>query len=100
MKIILKENTQRELERINNLYGDESSPKYDEWDEMSEQEILIADAGMYANEAYIKNEFDDLDEWCQEVGPLEYEETYLRKYPFAVRNKIDLMLSKDLIYIE
>ena len=100
MKIILKENTKKELERLNNLYGDENSPEYDNWDKMSELEILITDAGMYADGAYEENEFDDLNEWCRVVGPMEYEETYLNTHPNVVRNKIDLMLHKNLIEIK
>ena len=100
MKIILKENTKKELERLNNLYGDENSPEYDNWDKMSKLEILITDAGMYADGAYEENEFDDLNEWCRVVGPMEYEETYLNTHPNVVRNKIDLMLHKNLIEIK
>ena len=100
MKIILTKNTQKELERLNNLYGDENSPEYDNWDKMSKLEILITDAGMYADGAYEENEFDDLNEWCRVVGPMEYEETYLNTHPNVVRNKIDLMLHKNLIEIK
>ena len=100
MKIILKENTKKELERLNNLYGDENSPEYDNWDKMSKLEILITDAGMYADGAYEENEFNDLNEWCRVVGPMEYEETYLNTHPNVVRNKIDLMLHKNLIEIK
>ena len=100
MKIILKENTKKELERLNNLYGDEKSPEYDNWDKMSGLESLITDAGMYADGAYEENEFDDLNEWCRVVGPMEYEETYLNTHPNVVRNKIDLMLHKNLIEIK
>ena len=100
MKIILTKNTQKELERLNNLYGDENSPEYDNWDKMSKLEILITDAGMYADGAYEENEFEDLNEWCRVVGPMEYDETYLNIHPNAVRNKIDLMLHKNLIKIK
>jgi len=100
MKIILTKNTQKELERLNNLYGDENSPEYDNWDKMSKLEILITDAGMYADGAYEENEFEDLNEWCRVVGPMEYDETYLNIHPNAVQNKIDLMLHKNLIEIK
>ena len=99
MKITLKENTQKELERLNNLYGDEKSPEYDYWDKMSELETLITDAGMYADGAYEENTFDDLNKWCRIVGPMEYKQTYLNTHPNAVRSKIDEMLRKNIIEI-
>ena len=99
MKIVLKENTQKELERLNLLYGEENSPEYDNWDKMSKLETLITDAGLYAEGAYEENEFDDLNEWCKIVGPMEYEQTYLNIHPNAVRNKIDKMLRLNLIEI-
>ena len=99
MKITLKENTQKELERLNNLYGDEKSPEYDYWDKMSELEVLITDAGMYANGAYEENTFDDLNKWFRIVGPMEYKQTYLNTHPNAVRSKIDEMLRKNIIEI-
>jgi hypothetical protein len=99
MKIILKENTQKEIERLNLLYGEENSLEYDNWEKMSELEVLIADAGMYADGAYEQNEFDDLNEWCRIVGPMEYEQTYLNTHPNAVRSKIDEMLRKNIIEI-
>jgi len=100
MKIVLTENTQNELERLNLLYGDENSPEYDNWDKMSELETLITDAGMYADGAYEENSFDDLNEWCVIVGPMEYEQTYLNTHPNTVRSKIDEMLRKNIIEIK
>ncbi len=99
MKIILKENTKKELERINNLYANEDSPEYDNWNQMSELEILITDAGMYSDGAYEENSFDDINEWCKIVGPMEYEQTYLNIHPNVVREKIDKMLHLNIIEI-
>ena len=99
MKIILKENTQKEIERLNLLYGEENSLEYDNWEKMSELETLITDAGMYADGAYEENKFDDLNEWCKSVGPMEYNQTYLNTHPNAVRSKIDEMLRKNIIEI-
>jgi len=99
MKIVLKENTQKEIERLNLLYGEENSLEYDNWDKMSELEVLITDAGMYAEGAYEQNTFDDLNEWCRVVGPMEYTQTYLNTHPNAVRTKIDKMLRLNLIEI-
>ena len=100
MKIVLTENTQKELERLNNLYGNEESPEYDYWDKMSELETLITDAGMYVDEAYTENSFNNLDEWCKNVGPIEYKQSYLDEYPNVVREKIDKMLHLNLIKIK
>ncbi len=100
MKIVLTENTQKELERLNNLYGNEKSPEYDNWDKMSELETLIVDAEMYADEAYIENNLDDLDKWCEDVGPIEYKQSYLDEHPNVVREKIDKMLQLNLIEIK
>ena len=99
MKITLKENTQKELTRLNLLYGEENSLEYDNWEKMSELETLITDAGMYADGAYEENKFDDLNEWCKSVGPMEYNQTYLNTHPNAVRSKINKMLRKNIIEI-
>ena len=90
---------QKELKVINNRFSEEDSIDYDNWDLMSEEERLITDAAMYVDGAYIDNEFEDLDEWCKEVGGSEYEEEYLINNPNVVREKIDLMLKKNIITI-
>ncbi len=100
MKIVLTENTQKEIERLNLLYGEENSLEYDNWDKMSELEVLVTDAGMYADGAYEENTFDDLNEWCRIVGPMEYDQTYLNTHPNVVRTKIDKMLHLNLIEIK
>ena len=97
MKIVLTENTQNELERLNLLYAEENSPEYDNWYKMSKLETLITDAAMYADGVYEENSFDDLNEWCRVVGPMEYEQTYLNTHSNAVRSKIDEMLRKNII---
>jgi hypothetical protein len=97
MKIVLTENTQNELERLNLLYAEENSPEYDNWGKMSKLETLIVDAALYADGAYEENSFDDLNEWCRVVGPIEYEQTYLNTHSNAVRSKIDEMLRKNII---
>jgi len=99
MKFKLTETAALELERLNDLYGDENSPEYDYWDKMSEQEVLITDAGLYVDGAYEENKFDDLNEWCTIVGPMEYQQTYLNTHPNAVREKIDKMLRNGIIEI-
>ena len=54
---------QKELELINNRFGEEDSIDYDNWDLMSNEEILITDAAMFVDEAYCDNEFDSLKEF-------------------------------------
>jgi hypothetical protein len=90
---------EKELELINNRFAEEDSIDYDNWDLMTDEEILITDAAMYVDGAYIDNEFEDLDEWCKEVDGSEYEEEYLINNPNVVREKIDLMLKKNIITI-
>ena len=46
-----------------------------------------------------KEIFEDLDKWCKEVGGSEYREEYLINNPNVVREKIDLMLKKNIITI-
>lgn len=99
MKLQLTKQAELELNRLNNLYGDENSPEYDNWNKMSEQEVLITDAGLYVNGAYEENEFDDLNKWCRIVGPMEYQQTYLNTHSNAVREKIDIMLKNKIIEI-
>jgi hypothetical protein len=99
MKLQLTKTTELELTRLNNLYGDENSPEFDYWDKMSELETLITDAGLYVNDAYADNEFDNLNEWCVKVGNMEYQQTYLNTHPNAVREKIDRMLRENIIQI-
>jgi len=99
MKIVLTEFTKSEINRLNNKYADESSPFYDGWDEMSNEEQLITDAGMYSEGVYVENEFDDLDTWCKAIGSSEYEQTYLNTHPNVVRKKINEMLRLNLIEI-
>jgi hypothetical protein len=99
MKLQLTEKTELEINRLNDLYGDENSPEYDYWDKMSELETLITDAGLYVNSAYEENEFDNLNEWCIKVGSMEYQQAYLNTHPNAVREKIDRMLRENIIQI-
>lgn len=100
MKIIIKKSTSTELKRLNNKYGDEMSSDFDNWSEMSEEETLITDACMYADGAYIKNKFDNLKTWCRELGPNEYQQTYLNTHPDVVYNKVQMMLKNNLIEIK
>lgn len=87
--------TEKANDLLNSLYENE---KFD-YDELTSLEQLVSDANLYVEEAYIDNEFEDLDEWCNEVSSSEYEEEYLINNPNVVREKIDLMLKENIITI-
>jgi hypothetical protein len=95
MKIKLTEHTETELNRLNNLYGDESSVEFDNWSKMSEVETLITDAGMYSDGAYVENDFTDLIEWCKATAECEYEEAD----GDLVKHKINKMIELGIIEI-
>ena len=95
MKIILTEKTQQELESIYNRFANESSPDYDNWEEMTDLELLITDAELYVNGAYTENNFTNLDEWCSETVCGEYE----TKDGDLVKQKINKMLELNIIQI-
>jgi hypothetical protein len=59
---------EKELELINNRFAEEDSIDYDNWDLMSEEEILITDAGMFAAGAYCDNEFNSLEEFAKNAS--------------------------------
>ena len=63
--IFLKE---KELELINNRFAEEDSVDYDYWHLMTDEEILITDAAMFANEAYCDNEFDSIEEFAKNAS--------------------------------
>jgi hypothetical protein len=95
MKIILTEKTQQELESIYNRFANESSPDFDNWEEMTDLELLITDAELYVNGAYIENNFTNLDEWCSKTACGEYE----TKDGNLVKQKINKMLELNIIQI-
>jgi hypothetical protein len=99
MKLQLTKIAELEINRLNDLYGDENSPEYDYWDKMSELEILITDAGLYVDGVYEENIFNDLNEWCRIVGPMEYQQTYLNTHPNVVREKINKMINKEILLL-
>ena len=99
MKIILTEKTQQELESIYNRFANESSPDFDNWEEMTDLELLITDAGLYVNGAYIENNFTNLDEWCSETVCYEYFGEYGTKDGNLVKQKINKMLELNIIQI-
>jgi len=62
---------QEELELINNRFAEEDSIDYDNWDLMTDEEMLIYDAQMFADEVYCDNEFDSLEEFAQNASEEE-----------------------------
>jgi hypothetical protein len=58
----------KELELINNRFAEEDSIDYDNWHLMTDEEILITDAAMFADEAYCENEFNLLEEFAKNAS--------------------------------
>jgi hypothetical protein len=58
----------KELELINNRFAEEDSIDYDNWDLMTDEEMLICDAQMFADEAYCENEFNSLEEFAKNAS--------------------------------
>jgi hypothetical protein len=95
MKLQLTESTELELEVINKRIEEDDEA----YKSLNEHELLVVDAELYFGGAYIENEFDDLDEWCREVGLGEYDPKYLVKHPNVVKDKVNKMIDKGLITI-
>lgn len=62
---------QEELEAINNRFAKEDSNEYDDWDLMTNEEILITDAAMFVDEVYCDNEFNSLEEFAKNASEEE-----------------------------
>jgi hypothetical protein len=62
---------QEELEAINNRFAEEDSNEFDDWDLMTNEEILITDAAMFVDEAYCDNEFNSLEEFAKNASKEE-----------------------------
>ena len=95
MKLQLTESAELELKVINKRI-EENDEAYDS---LNEHELLVVDAELYVEDGYVENEFDDLDEWCREVGLGEYDPKYLVKHPNVVKDKVNKMIDKGLITI-
>jgi hypothetical protein len=93
MKIKLTEKAKIELQRINSI--DEESNEFIEYHDMLETDQLILDADLYETSAYIDNEFDDLNEWCQHTAESEYDDSD----GDVVKVKINKMIELGLITI-
>lgn len=95
MKLKLTESAELELKIINKRIEEDEEA----YDSLNEHELLVVDAELYFEGGYIENEFDNLDEWCQEVGIEEYDPKYLKKYPNVVKDKVNEMINEGLITI-
>lgn len=87
-KLQLTPKAEQQIEVLNELVTNDV-----EYDEFSPEQKLAADAGMYANEAYVENEFEDMDDFISGVSDGEG----IPKE--AVNNKITAMIEQDLIVI-
>jgi len=95
MKLKLTTTAKKELKVINvRIMEDDSA-----YDKLTEHEILLTDAELYVEGAYEDNEFDNLEEWCSNVGQSEYDPKYLKKHPNVVIEKINKMINKDLLVV-
>jgi hypothetical protein len=98
MQLQLTKQAEQELKVINQRIEDAGDEGYEDiCESLNKQELLICDAGMYANSVYEDNEFNDLKEWCVKVGNMEYQQTYLNQNPNAVYNKVMSMLRNNIV---
>lgn len=80
-----------ELELINNRFANEDSIDFDNWDLMTDEEILICDAEMFANEAYCDNEFSSIEEFAKNVSEEEGDTVE------SVLERVNEMLNKGIL---
>jgi hypothetical protein len=90
MKLELTKQAELELEVVNAKFDDEGL----EYEDLNDREILIADAGMYCDGAYIDNEFTDLKEWARELGMCESETN-----SDAMFEKLSMMIDDGILNI-
>ena len=95
MKFQLTKTAKAELKVINAQL--KKSDEY--YDKMNKRELLISDAMLYVEDAYVDNKFKRLDNWCKRTSGGEYDPKYLAKYPNAVKQKIGKMIMEDIITI-
>jgi hypothetical protein len=102
MKLFLTEQAEQELKVLNKrLLAAAELETYDEaWDSLNEHELLLIDANMYVEDAYLENEFDNFNEWCKVTAEVEYDPKYLVKHPDVVKDKINVMIRKNIIIIK
>lgn len=62
---------QVEYDIFNDRFFDEDSIDFEREDLMSEEDILIRDAALFADEAYVDNEFETLSDFAREASGSE-----------------------------
>jgi len=96
MKIQLTKSAKQELKEINKRISNAGDEGYDEvCSSLNERELLVTDAGMYVNEAYVNNSFKRLDNWCKRAGEGEFQ----NDHRMSVKKNIGKMLIEDIITI-
>jgi hypothetical protein len=96
MKLQLTKTAKQQLKKMYVKFDGLNVDYYSE--KMNKRECLILDAMLYVGNAYVKNKFTKLDEWCISNNG-EYDEEYLAKYPNAVKQKLGKMIMEDIITI-
>ena len=96
MKLQLTKTAKAELKEIN-IKLKKTDGEY--YDKMNKRELLVSDAMLYIEDAYVDNKFTKLDVWCKRTSGGEYDPKYLAKYPNAVKQKIGKMIMEDIITI-
>ena len=82
-----------ELEVINDVFGNEDSEKFDNWDLMTDEEELITDAAMFVDEAYADNCFDSIESFAREVVEEEGDSFE------STMSRINSMLDKGILKV-
>lgn len=102
MKIILTKQAKKDLKTINKLvefletpeYYSDIAPDFNPYDTLTSYDMLVADMGMYVNEAYAKNKFDSVEQFAKEVT--EGEGIKITK----IMEKINKAILLEIITIE
>ena len=92
MKLQLTKTAKQELKEIN-IKLKKTDGEY--YDKMNKRELLISDAMLYVEDAYVNNQFKSLDKWCLETGKGEVPNDYRMR----VKKRIGKMLIEDIITI-
>jgi hypothetical protein len=96
MKLQLTPQAESELQVINQRIIDAGDDGYEDVCEtLNKRELLITDAGLYIEEAYVYNTFSNLDVWCEETG----EGEFANNHRMRVKRNIGKMLMEDIISI-
>jgi hypothetical protein len=96
MKIQLTKTARQELKAINKRINDAGDDNYEDvCESLNERELLVCDAGLYVDNAYVNNSFKRLDNWCLRTGQGEFQ----NDNKMSVKKNIGKMLIEDIITI-